>query len=39
MDWNKRILCQSDCKNLLDPSKRLNLRVSNKLLENNIKNF
>ena len=37
MDWNKCILCQSDSKNLIDPSKMFNPRVcAYTLLANNI---
>ena len=40
MDWNKCISCQSDSKNLLDPSKTLNQRVCGyTLLMNNIEKF
>ena len=40
MDWNKYILCRSDSKNLLDPSKTLNPRVCGyTLLANNIEKF
>ena len=38
MDWNKCILCLSDSKNLLDPSKTFNPRTRGyTLLANNIK--
>ena len=40
MDWNECILCQSDSKNLLDPSKTLNLRICGyTLLPYNIEKF
>ena len=40
MNWNKCILCQSNSKNLLDPSKTLNPRICGyTLLANNIEKF
>ena len=40
MDWHECILCQSDSKNLLDPSKTFNPRVCGyALLVNNIERF
>ena len=40
MDSNKCIICQSDSKNSLEPTKTLNLGVSGySLLANNIEKF